>query len=703
MVPQACVAMTERGHHAEIVTTNADRDQPLPVPTGDVIEWAGAQVTFHQLSVPKRYLASWSMLADLWSRVSSFDIVHIHGLYRFHGLAAAVVARSRGVPYVIQAHGSLDPWHRNEKRHAKDLYHAAIEDRIIGGAGAMLCTSRHEQRSIRALGYVVPTEVIPIGIDTRSLRQPGEVDIPVMRGVPADAQIISYLGRITAKKGVPLLIDAFRRTARAFPRAHLVIAGPDDEGIGRRLTPFIAEAGLADRISFLGLVDASQKAALLQRSKAFVLPSSDESFGVAVAEAMAVGCPVVVSPEVAIQDVVSSAGAGLIVDRDPSAIADAVAAILGNRARALSMGKAGRRVVDERLSWSMVAARTVAFYESVIGAKRIGSAPNAERTTKTRFRTSTADGWAADLACPQCGRIVRQDQARMEWPCVACGWTGKVVDGIPMLVARPDTAAHDEIDHVHKARQVAHFDRLAEERFETERPHGAPLLYRFMMAEKFRRAVGPIRPQLVRSSALIVCGGSGMDAEVFARLGADVTTSDLSLGAARRAAARSARFGIRFASIVADVEQLPYPNNSVDLVAVHDGLHHLGDPFRGLSEMARVARRFVVVTEPARASMTNVATRVGLAHDTEAAGNRVARLDPREVADFLRSRGYAIVRAERYGMYYPHHPGAGFRLLSLPGIFPVVRMGWWIGNAILGRIGNKMVVVAERDGSALRP
>jgi glycosyltransferase involved in cell wall biosynthesis/SAM-dependent methyltransferase len=637
------------------------------------------------------------MLADLRLRMASFDIVHIHGLYRFHGLAAAVIARNGGVPYVIQAHGSLDPWHRSQKRHAKDLYHAVIEDRIIGGAGAMLCTSRHEQRSIRALGYAVPTEVIPVGIDVLALRQAAKGDSSVMSNIPADAQVVSYLGRISAKKGVPLLVDAFRRIAGPFPRAHLVIAGPDDEGIGRRLASLVVKSELADRVSFLGVLDACEKAWLLQRSSAFVLPSADESFGVAVAEAMAVGCPVVVSPGVAIHDAISSAKAGLIADRLPSGIADAVAEILGNPARGAAMGEAGRRLVDEQFSWSTVAARTEALYESVLNVKRIGVGPNAVPSTRIRARTTTADGSDTAVSCPQCGKIARREGKIAEWSCVSCDWIGKEVDGIPILVARPELAQHDEIDHAHKSAQVAHFDRPAEEQFEIERPHGTSALYRFLIAEKFRRAVSPIRPHLVGASALIVCGGSGMDAEVFARLGAEVTSSDLSLGAARRALARTAQFGVQFASVVADVERLPYPDRSVDVVAVHDGLHHLEDPYRGLSEMARVARRWVVVTEPARAWVTKLATRLGLARELEAAGNRVARLQPTEVADFLRARGYTIVKVERYGMYYPHHPGAAFRLLSLPGIFPIVRISWRFANAILGRIGNKMVVVAERD------
>ena len=149
-------------------------------------------------------------------------------------------------------------------------------------------------------------------------------------------------------------------------------------------------------------------------------------------------------------------------------------------------------------------------------------------------------------------------------------------------------------------------------------------------------------------------------------------------------------------SIVADIEQLPYANESVDLVSVHDGLHHLDDPYLGLAEMARVARRWVVVTEPARASLTQLAIRLGVALETEEAGNRVARMAPGEVAAFLEARGFRAVRAERYAMYYPHFPGRAFSLLSRPLLFPIVRLAWRLVNALAGRFGNKMVVVAER-------
>jgi SAM-dependent methyltransferase len=261
-------------------------------------------------------------------------------------------------------------------------------------------------------------------------------------------------------------------------------------------------------------------------------------------------------------------------------------------------------------------------------------------------------------------------------------------------------AEHDDHDHDHrcghKAAQAAHFDDAQDAAFEIERPHGSPRLYRFLIGEKFRRAMGPILPHLVGATALSVCGGSGMDAEFLAQVGAIVTSSDLSAGAAAGARERAEKHGLGFRSIVADVEHLPYGDRSVDLVAVHDGLHHLVDPHVGLLEMARVARRWIVVSEPARASMTRLAIRLGLALETEEAGNRVARMDPAETGAFLEAHGFRVLRAERYAMYYAHHPGTVSRLLSLPFIFPLVTLGWRVANALVGRWGNKMVVVAER-------
>jgi SAM-dependent methyltransferase len=274
-----------------------------------------------------------------------------------------------------------------------------------------------------------------------------------------------------------------------------------------------------------------------------------------------------------------------------------------------------------------------------------------------------------------------------------------VIDLAPLL--RPG-ATYEEQDGIpvfseggeHARLQAAHFDEEDDE-LETIRPRGTTRLYEWLIGEKFRRSIAGIGSPS-GWTALAVCGGSGMDAELLARAGARVVSADISLGASRRARERARRFGVELVPVVADAEDLPFADGSFDLVYVHDGLHHLQHPEAGLAEMARVAGRAVSITEPARAAATRLAVRLGLAQEREEAGNRVARLDPGEVAAFLRERGFEVVRAERYGMLYRHRPGAPSRLLSRPGLFPATVAGLRAANAVAGRLGNKLTVQALR-------
>jgi SAM-dependent methyltransferase len=271
------------------------------------------------------------------------------------------------------------------------------------------------------------------------------------------------------------------------------------------------------------------------------------------------------------------------------------------------------------------------------------------------------------------------------------------VDGIPILI--PGAADGGSPDAAHKRDQAAFFDEEASPEWEITRPHGAPAWHRWQLEEKQRRAISGLGA-LAGMSALTVCGGSGMDAEFLCSEGAGpVVSSDISLGAARRAAERARRFDVPLLSLVADVERLPFADRSFDLVFVHDGLHHLEDPMLGLREMARVARRAISVNEPARANATKTAVRLGLSVEHEEAGNRVARMSLTEIEDVLSEAGFEIVAAERYAMLYRHEPGAPTRLLSRSGVSPLARGGWRAGNAAIGRFGNKLTVQGLRPSA----
>jgi SAM-dependent methyltransferase/uncharacterized protein YbaR (Trm112 family) len=309
--------------------------------------------------------------------------------------------------------------------------------------------------------------------------------------------------------------------------------------------------------------------------------------------------------------------------------------------------------------------------------------------------------FAADFfVCPNChGGLTWSEEAAR---CLGCTSRFSIEKGIPLLIVDSRYADHDEeMNHSvesTKRRQAGFFDSVGIQDFEIDRPHGSPRLYAWMLGEKMRRSLIGFEQVISGMTALTVCGGSGMDAEALARRGARVIASDLSLGAAVRAAERARRAGLPFTSVVADVERLPFQDKSVDLVYVHDGLHHLNQPLIGLREMARVAKVGISINEPARAGVTQLAKMLGVAKEYEESGNRVGRLVQADVVAVLNECGFEIIEVGRYAMYYKHQPGRLSKLFSRPGTFQGTRAIWQVVNSLLGGIGNKLTVQAVRSG-----
>jgi glycosyltransferase involved in cell wall biosynthesis/uncharacterized protein YbaR (Trm112 family) len=329
----------------------------------------------------------------------------------------------------------------------------------------------------------------------------------------------------------------------------------------------------------------------------------------------------------------------------------------------------------------LVYSKLLASYEAMIDAK-------LRELTVPQGESQPSPDLAAFAVCPLC-------RAALDWGeacalCSACGVAYEIVDGIPVLV--PAVARRDQ----QKLDQIKHFDAVEDPEFEIERPGCTPKLYGWLLREKFRRSLRALGLNLSNEVVLTICGGSGMDAEFLARAGARVISSDLSLGAAQRTRERARRHALPITPIVADAEQLPFPNKSIPLVYVHDGLHHMERPAAGLLEMARVAQRALSLTEPARAKLTQIAVRLGAAFEHEEAGNRVERLQIDELSEWLDNAGFSVVGASRYAMFYRHRPGPVMRGLSVPFVFGVVRAAWRLGNAVLAPVGNKLTVQALR-------
>jgi glycosyltransferase involved in cell wall biosynthesis len=370
VLPEMCGALARRGHRIEIVTTNLDGKTVLAVPLGKPLLNDGVTTTYYPTQRPRSYGTSVPMARTLRKRIAEFDVVHVHSLYLFHTLVAGALCRRSGVPYILRPHGTLDPYHRSIRRGRKAMYETLVERRNLAGAAAIHYTSTREREFAEETGVRTPGYVIPHGVNVRVFDDVREGSLISLLPNFAERVLITFLGRLTEKKGLDVLCEAFARICAAEPRAHLVIAGPDDEGLGSQLGRWIDDRGLAQRVSLPGLVSGSAKIELLRQSSVFVLPSRDENFGVTVAEALAARTPVIVTRGVAIHEEIERADAGLIVERTPGAVADALLRLLGDKQLGARLAENGRALVERTYSWDRAGEQLEKMYTAVAAVGR---------------------------------------------------------------------------------------------------------------------------------------------------------------------------------------------------------------------------------------------------------------------------------------------------------------------------------------------
>jgi glycosyltransferase involved in cell wall biosynthesis len=224
-------------------------------------------------------------------------------------------------PYFVFPHGMLDPWFKEEyplKHLKKSVYWLGMEHRILRDAAAVLFTAEEERRRARESFpfYHCTERVVGLGtaappvVAERAGRNAFLESVPRLRSRP----FLLFLGRIHPKKGCDLLLRAFSAAIRGGADVDLAMAGPDEVGWRGELESLAAQLGIAERVVWTGPVMGDIKWDALRAADAFVLPSHQENFGMAVAEALAVGCPVIVSNKVNIWREIVTDGAGIACD-----------------------------------------------------------------------------------------------------------------------------------------------------------------------------------------------------------------------------------------------------------------------------------------------------------------------------------------------------------------------------------------------------
>ena len=252
-----------------------------------------------------------------------FDTVVVHGLWQFHGFCTRAACREVGLPYAVFCHGMLDPWFKRRyplKHIKKWLYWPWGEYRVLRDAAAVLFTCEEERRLARDSFWLYKADerVVNFGTsrpqgDPAQQRETFLNAFPELRGKRA----ILFFGRLHEKKGCDLLIRAFSELGDKLDLHHLrlVLAGPcADESYLERLKKLVSDSCSPSSVLFPGMLCGDLKFGAFHAADVFVLPSHQENFGIAIAEAMACGLPVLISNKVNIWREIEQDQAGLIAE-----------------------------------------------------------------------------------------------------------------------------------------------------------------------------------------------------------------------------------------------------------------------------------------------------------------------------------------------------------------------------------------------------
>ncbi|MEY3894668.1 MAG: Mannosylfructose-phosphate synthase [Verrucomicrobiota bacterium] len=291
------------------------------------------------------------------SAVAEADWVHGHGFYVGTNAIIAREAVKQRKSLCYHAHGFFDPWILGRSQWKKWMSRFLFEDRNFRNVALWRALTRKEVGQIRAVGMKQPVEVLPNGIRLEEIDQA----ITPEHMAPFEKRLrpkrALFLGRIHPKKGLDILIDAWRTLAAKYPDWELVIVGPDEGGYLAKVEEMIRHSDVANSVQLFGSVRGAAKVAAFRSADLFVLSSYSEGFPVAVVEAAAHRLPCVITTECNFPELVEADGAW---ESFPSA--EAFSAVLEQALAADDLerrqrGENGRALIEAHYTWPTIAKR----------------------------------------------------------------------------------------------------------------------------------------------------------------------------------------------------------------------------------------------------------------------------------------------------------------------------------------------------------
>jgi glycosyltransferase involved in cell wall biosynthesis len=367
--------LAKKSHKIIVFAPNVNLDADLDVPLNQPLMVEGVEVWYFKRYEPIKtlfpfipylsksigFLYAPKMKKALDKIMPTVDLAHTHLPFIYPTYATAKTAQENGIPLFYHQRGVFDPARLGFRGLKKRLYISAVERPIMLKATTLIALTEAEKANFRALEVNTPCEIIPNGIDVAEYRREPEHGGLEKWHISDDQTVLLFLGRLHPIKGVNILLDAFTKIYSNFPKAVLVIAGPDEYKIAAKFRQQARDSGMLKRVIFPGMVEGKDKINLLARADLFCLPSLAEGFSMAVLEAMASATAVLLSPGCRFPEI-EQYNAGWIVERESDMWAEKLGTVLKDRDLLKESGKNALELVKARYSWDMIVDRLESVY-----------------------------------------------------------------------------------------------------------------------------------------------------------------------------------------------------------------------------------------------------------------------------------------------------------------------------------------------------
>ncbi|NEQ49792.1 MAG: glycosyltransferase [Leptolyngbya sp. SIO3F4] len=374
MVRGLSQSLARQDAEVTVLTTDSNGDEgqaPLDVPLGEPVKTDGYHTIYFRCAPFRRYKFSLPLLQWLQRHGSEYDIAHIHALFSPVSSAAATVARWQQLPYILRPLGTLDPADLAKKKQFKKLYAALLEGPNIKGATALHFTSEQEAKVSERFGAATRDVVLPLGVNLPESNSSDDLVQRLVRqnyGIPEGVPIVLFMSRVDPKKGLDLLLPALTELRQSGKPFHFILSGgnPQDQAYVAAISQQIKDSVLKDCTTVTGFVSGELKAQILQVADVFVLPSYYENFGIAVAEAMMAGKPVVISDQVHIWQDIKDSQSGWVTPCEQTGLTQALIDALANPFERSQRGENGRQFATDNYGWDAIAARMLDTYHQLL-------------------------------------------------------------------------------------------------------------------------------------------------------------------------------------------------------------------------------------------------------------------------------------------------------------------------------------------------